>query len=159
MKPDLVHLVSLLLCYVQKAQSECYHPDGSLVGVDKSGGAYVPCNIDGGMCCALGRPSTSPFVDYCRSDGLCESPKSGDVYRESCSDPTWTDPRCLNLCVNAGTFIGTCVDIFSTWLTSNQLVVLATPLKITMLRLALMEVTAVATLTQRVATAGLECGS
>lgn len=100
-----IYQLSLLFCYIQQCYSACYLPNGTMVGIDPDGGAYVPCDIDGGMCCALGRPSTSRFVDYCRSDGLCESPGSGDVYRESCSDPTWKDPRCLKLCVDEGTSI------------------------------------------------------
>ena len=49
------------------------------------------------MCCALGRPVY--HVNACLANGLCEDVTTGWIWRESCTDPTWEDPRCLKLCM------------------------------------------------------------
>lgn len=49
------------------------------------------------MCCALGRPVY--HINKCLGNGLCEDVSTGWIWRESCTDPTWTDPRCLKLCM------------------------------------------------------------
>lgn len=46
------------------------------------------------MCCALNRSS---FPDQCLSNGLCGG--GGHVFRDSCTDPTWKSPLCLQLCI------------------------------------------------------------
>lgn len=87
-------LLSLLSCVL----GACYTPDGDLRGVDGEGGAYLPCNSNGGhsMCCALGRKGK--YKNTCRPDGLCDEADSGWIFRESCTDPTWRDPACIKLC-------------------------------------------------------------
>ena len=55
------------------------------------------------MCCATNRTSDA---DTCLANGLCQniSPSGQNtgydllLWRESCSDPTWKSPYCLNLC-------------------------------------------------------------
>ncbi|KAL8921386.1 MAG: hypothetical protein Q9172_004038 [Xanthocarpia lactea] len=47
------------------------------------------------MCCRLVGVD-SPDVP--RKDGLCTS--GSNVWRESCTDPTWASPSCVKLCVN-----------------------------------------------------------
>ena len=81
----------------------CYDPDGSYRGSTD----YQPCNNDLGtasMCCATNR--TNP--DECLSNGLCRggltensqgSGTTAQLWRESCTDPTWTSPECLHLCI------------------------------------------------------------
>ncbi|KAI4115334.1 MAG: hypothetical protein LQ345_004046 [Seirophora villosa] len=85
--------------------ANCYRPDGELV-TDPS---YVPCNQaaadTGSMCCALNRSS---YPDQCLSNGLCGG--GGNIFRDSCTDPTWKSPMCLQLCTTgfgpSGTAVG-----------------------------------------------------
>lgn len=78
----------------------CYNPDGTANGAD-----YQPCNSGKvSMCCATNRANRTD-LNICRSDGLClESgtstyPGKNIIWREGCTDPTWKDPACLQLCV------------------------------------------------------------
>src|SRR5438046_3498409 len=82
--------------------ADCYWPDGSL----NADSASKPCNAIKGqvsMCCATNRTSDA---DTCLANGLCQniSPNGQNtgydllLWRESCSDPTWKSPYCLNLC-------------------------------------------------------------
>jgi len=48
------------------------------------------------MCC---RTNDADRPDICRGDGLCQSNYQLDyIWRESCTDGTWTSPECLPLC-------------------------------------------------------------
>ena len=38
----------------------------------------------------------SSYPNRCLSDGLCSG--GGHVFRDSCTDPTWKSPFCLQLC-------------------------------------------------------------
>ena len=73
----------------------CYHPDGQISAY----AGYAPCEaaVPGGasMCCGTGRAS---FPDVCSPDGLCRN--GGDIYRDDCTDPTWENPGCLQLCTS-----------------------------------------------------------
>ncbi|KAF2673290.1 hypothetical protein BT63DRAFT_421454 [Microthyrium microscopicum] len=78
------------------AVDRCYHPDGSSANTD-----YQPCHQGRvSMCCAIGRAVSDPAYNKCRPDDLCmeKGRAIGNVYRESCTDPTWKDPHCLQLC-------------------------------------------------------------
>lgn len=81
-----------------KAYSTCYFPDGTDANKPLPSPVFQPCDSSGGdsMCCALNRPSP----DKCRSDGLCESQLDLNVWRESCTDPSWKSPKCIQLCTN-----------------------------------------------------------
>jgi hypothetical protein len=50
------------------------------------------------MCCRT-NDTAANGPDTCRPDGLCQSTTPDIVWRESCTDPTWTAPECLQLCV------------------------------------------------------------
>lgn len=85
--------VSLSLLLRAIHASTCYWPDGQA----NPNLSYLPCN-DGAvsMCCATNR--TIPTVNSCRPDGTCLEESTQTVWRESCTDPTWKDPKCLKLC-------------------------------------------------------------
>lgn len=71
----------------------CYHPNGDPV-IDSD---YHPCNPAApdtvSSCCATSR---SLFPDICLPNGLCGN--GDDVFRDSCTDPTWKSPLCPQLC-------------------------------------------------------------
>ena len=75
----------------------CYHPNGQIV-TDLD---YEPCDqaaaATGTMCCNLNRAN---FPDTCASNGLCRN--GGDTFRDSCTDPTWKSPMCLQQLCTAG---------------------------------------------------------
>jgi hypothetical protein len=51
------------------------------------------------MCCATNRPNTV-YQNKCRPDDLCVEGQTENLWRESCTDPTWKDPACLPLCIS-----------------------------------------------------------
>jgi hypothetical protein len=95
----LLNSLQLALVLVQLAAlsaisraAQCYHPDGSTATSD-----YQPCNPSGrGMCCATNR--NNAFINKCRPDSLCLEEATGNIWRLSCTDPTWKDAACLQLC-------------------------------------------------------------
>lgn len=84
----------------------CYTPGGKNINeqLDQPNGAlYVACNLSApvSMCCATGPNRT--YQDVCVSNGFCHNAFYGDrdqLWRESCTDPTWKDPACIKLFVN-----------------------------------------------------------
>jgi hypothetical protein len=78
----------------------CYAPDGVTLADD----SYRPCNnlgvlTDPGMfssCCRLNAvPETK---ELCDARGLCVQ---GDIVRRGfCTDSSWSDPACLNFCID-----------------------------------------------------------
>ena len=91
----LLSIWLLLVCVAAPGLAvDCYNPDGSLAQNN-----YQPCNGHTGMCCGTNRGND---VNKCRPDGLCDQVDDGAIWRESCTDPTWKDPSCLQLC-NSGT--------------------------------------------------------
>lgn len=70
----------------------CYDPDGSFLANDAA------CNLDADVssCCGIGWS--------CLSNGVCEIVQEQNsvnvtlYYRGSCTDQTWTQPGCLNIC-------------------------------------------------------------
>ena len=88
-QPHLYLILSLLARYLLPT---CYHPDGTVI-VDPS---IKPCNqavSTVSMCCSLNRGS---YPDQCLFNGLRTS--GGNIFRDSCTDPTWTSPGPLQLC-------------------------------------------------------------
>ncbi|KAL8686609.1 MAG: hypothetical protein Q9224_005393 [Gallowayella concinna] len=86
--------------------TDCFAPNGTdrnMFGdVSPDSIAYVPCNQKDpfSMCCRYGN-------DDCLPSGLCRG-RYGNrpLWRESCTDPTWTSPYCLNLCTKGETASG-----------------------------------------------------
>lgn len=96
-RPSLLLLSTLTLATASTIAPTCYAPNGTAITTDPCcDGTYSPCNGTG-MCCALGRPIY--HINKCLGNGLCEDVSTGWIWRESCTDPTWTDPRCLKLCM------------------------------------------------------------
>ncbi|KAI4227581.1 MAG: hypothetical protein L6R36_002282 [Xanthoria steineri] len=88
--------------------TDCFVPNGT----DRNDGsdvkansiAYTPCDQRApfSMCCRYG-------ADDCLDNGLCQgygADGSRPIWRESCTDPTWTSPYCLKLCVRGQTTTG-----------------------------------------------------
>jgi hypothetical protein len=96
MNPQAI-FAALLFLYglITPSVAVCYHPNG-----ESAGSEYQSCNTSHpdvpSMCCASGR--TDNTQNYCRDDGLCDSPGTRELWQESCTDPTWQDLACVNLC-------------------------------------------------------------
>lgn len=71
----------------------CYYPNGTNRNPELDFEFYQPCNSSNehSMCCR----SDS---NQCRSDGLCLDLTAPQVWRESCTDPTWNSSSCVKLC-------------------------------------------------------------
>ena len=96
-RPSLLLLSTLALATAATTTPTCYSPNGTAITTDPCcDGTYSPCNGTG-MCCALGRPVY--HINVCLGNGLCEDVNTGWIWRESCTDPTWKDPRGLKLCM------------------------------------------------------------
>jgi len=92
-----LRLLLTLSMIVSSVIGTCYHPDGTSAHVD-----YKPCNTNGNvsMCCHLGVSNNNG--DACGSGptyGLCGI-TGPQLWRESCTDPTWKDPACLKFCLD-----------------------------------------------------------
>lgn len=107
-----VYTQSLLLVFValfpvsfcDAAETKCYNFDGT-----PADASFKPCNGTAGvsMCCQLGEASNGG--DTCGSGssyGLCVTGLGSQLWRRSCTDSSWRDPRCLPLCI-AGNGIST----------------------------------------------------
>ena len=81
----------------------CYANNGSLYKNTET--VYIPCNItavqSGGhsACCAIG--------DLCLSNGLCMDPDmeakgANQYWRNGCTDKTFQDSSCANVCRGKG---------------------------------------------------------
>ncbi|KAI8625496.1 hypothetical protein F5Y19DRAFT_479603 [Xylariaceae sp. FL1651] len=80
----------------QDNQPTCYYPDRS---IDTRG---LPCN---GSAVQSGAATASACClpnDACYDSGACFQDWSGVMYRQSCTDPTFRDPKCPQLCVEDG---------------------------------------------------------
>jgi hypothetical protein len=89
-------LFSILLALnaqIVASAATCYNPDGTARSNPQGG--YQPCQTGSGhsMCCNL-------QTDQCLPSGLCVTTGFAPLWRESCTDPTWKDPACLNLCTS-----------------------------------------------------------
>ena len=88
------------------AAKACYTPGGANrneLQNATNGYYYAPCDntAEVSMCCAIG-PGRDGNADNCLDSGLCGNVLLADgvVWRESCTDQTWEDPRCIKLFVN-----------------------------------------------------------
>ncbi|KIW03167.1 uncharacterized protein PV09_05395 [Verruconis gallopava] len=103
-RPSL-HLTLYILAFlcIRGSNCNCFLPNGTDVNrlFDLDGDVWVPCSTagDDSMCC---RTNVTKGADTCVSNGLCHSNGGPMLWRESCTDPTWTSPACLQLCVAAG---------------------------------------------------------
>ena len=88
------------------SQKACYNPNGenrNTLANATDGWFYAPCDnaAEVSMCCAIG-PGRDGSQDVCLESGLCSNAliPSDTLWRESCTDITWSDPACLKLFVN-----------------------------------------------------------
>jgi hypothetical protein len=77
-------LVVLLASCLQAQAQTCYYPNGDPSPDD------LPCSTKGGACC--------PVNWECFSNGLCFLPAEHYYERHSCTDQSWNDPNCPNVC-------------------------------------------------------------
>ncbi|KAL8691877.1 MAG: hypothetical protein Q9224_004078 [Gallowayella concinna] len=83
--------------------TKCYLPNGIERWKTDRADVYRPSGVgssvdDYQMCCATVGDGD---IDVPRKDGLCYNPRyGGELWRESCTDPTWESPSCIKLCVN-----------------------------------------------------------
>ena len=80
-----------------QVSATCYWPNGTA-----HGDGAKPCKATGqSMCCDIDPAVVDPaHADTCRSDGLCIPSDNSGVWRGLCTDPTWKDPACLDLCTS-----------------------------------------------------------
>lgn len=95
---SLVTIFITCLSQSRKASGFCYYPNGT---ADSTRG-QVPCQEDGthSMCCWMDVSNSHPDPDRCRNDGLCIPADSSGLWRNTCTDPTWSDPACVHLCID-----------------------------------------------------------
>jgi hypothetical protein len=93
-------LFASIVCMIRHASAACYMINGTEI----TDPVYQPCNQVAGtisMCC--GKNWTTAQDDACLPNGLCQNygPTYNEMYywRDSCTDPTWKSPYCLNLCM------------------------------------------------------------
>lgn len=92
-------ILLLLLTQQTTASRQCYNHQGA-----KLDAAYTPCNTNSthSGCCAAYKPNGEP-LDVCLDSGLCmgaSGTKLGVLAQVGCTDPTWRDPACPQLCPN-----------------------------------------------------------
>ena len=97
-------LLSTFVGQTIAADKACFMPNGTdrntLPDAKADSTGYVPCNQVGAfsMCCRFSG-------DTCMDNGLCQSYNADGkeiIWRESCTDRSWTSPECLNLCITGG---------------------------------------------------------
>ncbi|KAL2037662.1 hypothetical protein N7G274_009607 [Stereocaulon virgatum] len=89
----------LYLAVFSYAQT-CFTPNGK--AVDRTFWGSLPCNTTAAhsMCCKLDR-SVDANIDTCLPNGLCAPADNSRPFRGPCTDPTWKDPACIQLCTQA----------------------------------------------------------
>lgn len=108
--PSRLHMTWIVLygsisIFSSSVAASCYLPNGT----DSNNGLpvdlYRPCDRSNehSMCCR------TQDRDPCRNDGLCFDARNNDIWRGSCTDPTWESPACIKLCVKG---IGTLLLAF-----------------------------------------------
>lgn len=102
--PWLRGLIALFV--LDTVAAACYYPNGTDRNAEFPTDIFYPINPedDFSMCC-------SNNGDQPRIDGLCLNRLGTIIWRESCTDRTWTSPKCIKLC--AGTSTGM---LLSSWL-------------------------------------------
>ena len=86
----------IALSLIDAAIANCYYPNGTDRNEGFPNDTYFPINPgdDFSMCC-------SHLGDKPRSDGLCANADGSVIWRESCTDRTWSSPKCIKLCAGA----------------------------------------------------------
>lgn len=87
----LILVLNFSLIHANFTPPICYHRNGTITP-----SIYAPCNqnTEFSMCCRTGGGTT----DYCMPNGLCINTVQNpwvEIWRESCTDPTWKSPFCL----------------------------------------------------------------
>ena len=93
---NIMRLSSLSVVFAYfclRASAACFYPNGTQAGKEQQ-----PCNDSGHSMCCLLNPDSSQNADVCTSDGLCIPSYNGYLFRDTCTDKTWKDPGCLNIC-------------------------------------------------------------
>ena len=94
-KMYISHILILSIHLFLHTSATCFYPNGSADAVGNQG----PCNTSGHSMCCLLHPRANENADVCRSDGLCIPSTNSQIFRDTCTDPTWKDPACLRLCL------------------------------------------------------------
>ena len=76
-----------------RVSAECFCPNDT---ADSTGTSFAPCKPSGpSMCC---QTNTSHATSDTRmSDEFCIPLDNNNIWRKTCTDPTWKDPACINL--------------------------------------------------------------
>ncbi|KAL8887420.1 MAG: hypothetical protein Q9215_004998 [Flavoplaca cf. flavocitrina] len=80
--------------------ASCYFPNGTSADILDGLPLMQPCNETPGvqsMCCMT---QTTEGFESCNADNLCVNDENTVLARGTCTDPTWRDPACLNLCMS-----------------------------------------------------------
>lgn len=104
--PSCLHMIWIVLygsisVHFLSVAADCYFPSGLLNEL------YQPCDRSNehSMCCGTRE------LDRCRKDGLCFDAPNNDIWRGSCTDPTWNSPACIKLCVEGTGTLLIMVDV------------------------------------------------
>jgi len=94
----MLAFTSIIYLFSSFVHAGCYLPNGTEINQLRNVpyDNWLPCKKNGdSMCCRTN--GTSP--DTCTSNGLCHNSAAPNIWRESCTDPTWQSPACLRLCI------------------------------------------------------------
>ncbi|KAL8765834.1 MAG: hypothetical protein Q9209_007193 [Squamulea sp. 1 TL-2023] len=101
LRNKLIALTTIILFLVTSVSATCFLPNSTDRNTiwDAHGSDYQPSGFgspidDFQMCCAT---NNRAIPDTPRKDGLCQNVNV--TWRESCTDPTWTSPSCVKLCI------------------------------------------------------------
>lgn len=92
--PNHCVLLLLLTSILSHVAAICFRKNGTDRNGPPGSGTYKPGNpySEHSMCCS--------DADHYRTDGLCTNSDGSLLWRESCTDQTWTSSSCVNLCVS-----------------------------------------------------------
>ena len=80
--------------------ASCYFPNGASADILDDLPLMQPCNETPGvqsMCCMT---QTIGVFESCNADNLCVNDENTVLAQGTCTDETWRDPACLNLCIS-----------------------------------------------------------
>ncbi|KAI4216010.1 MAG: hypothetical protein LQ351_001506 [Letrouitia transgressa] len=91
--PDVIAILAFSVLVNAASPQKCYYSNGT-AAVTEPEWPVTPCNPEQpvSMCCQ------NTTYEVCRPDGLCDG-SDNQIWRESCTDPTWKSPRCIKLCL------------------------------------------------------------
>lgn len=92
-----LHIFIVSLIFTSQTLAACYWPNGTSAIAVEDDRIRRPCNNTGAnsMCCFLEGTSTP---DTCTPEGLCLPSDNIELWRDTCTNATWQDPACLQLC-------------------------------------------------------------